>query len=138
MFNPLKYKKLASVILIVNFLFIVGCGASVQKTTYVSLATAANLVNTARQTYDDLYQAGKVSQEFDDKVAVAYKKYQLGMNSALSAFKTYKMLADAGGKPDPTTVNALIVETGKLIADLFELFTKTGVPTGAVALEPVK
>lgn len=133
----LKYRALVAVILVTNLLGIVAC-ASAQRTTYVTLGTTANVVEAARKGYDDLYQAGKITPEFDAQVLVAYTKYQQSMNAALSAFKAYKIVADAGGVVDPTVVNNMIVEASKAIADLFALFNIAGVPTGSVTIEQVK
>jgi hypothetical protein len=132
-----KYQPLVALLVIVSVLGTVAC-ASTQKATYVTLATTANVVEAARKGYDDLYMAGKVPQATDDQVAVAYKKYQQGMNAALGAFKTYKMIADAGGVPDPTLTNKLIDELTPLIVNLFALFSQTGVTTANVVIEKVK
>jgi hypothetical protein len=134
----LKSRALIAVILTVNLLGIIAC-SSTQKATYVTLATTANVVEAARKGYDDLYQAGKISEATDAKVLVAYTKYQGAMNAALGAFKAYKRIADAGGVPDPAVTNKLIDDLQPVITELFALFTQSGVTTAqSIVIEKVK
>lgn len=132
-----KSRQLIALLIVVSVIGTVAC-ASAQKATYVTLATTANVVEAARKGYDDLYQAGKISAQTDAQVLVAYTKYQQAMNAALGAFKTYKMIADAGGVPDPTLTNKLIDELTPIIYNLFALFNQAGVTTSNIVIEKVK
>jgi hypothetical protein len=129
-----RNKALIAVILAVS---IIAC-SSVQRTTYVTLATTVNLVEAARASYDILYKAGQIPQATDDQVLVLYTKYQNAMNAALLAFKSYKIVADADGLADPTVVNNLIAQVQPLVTDLFLLFQKAGVQSATpVAIQQV-
>lgn len=114
---------------------LVSC-ASFVRNSYVTLSTAATVVEVARATYADFYAAGKVPQELDDKVAKVYANYQKGMHDAVDATRAYAAaLVAFGPNASPDAANKAIDAAQLVIIDLFNLFTKAGVEAQAPTIQ---
>jgi len=119
-----------SIAVILTLVLAVSACASFVRTSYVTVATVAQVVDVARGTYADFYAAGKVPQPVDDKVLIAYTKYQKSMHEAVSATRAYELSVKAAGTGASTdAVNKAIDALQLAVNDLFSLFTKAGLKT---------
>jgi lipopolysaccharide export LptBFGC system permease protein LptF len=123
---------LALPIAVVPVLLSTGCTTTAQQTAvvteYQTLSGVVKLVDAARGAYDTLYKAGKVSQATDDKVLVAYTKYQSFANLAIKTARDQAAAVVAGTAPALALDNPYIVDLQNAVNGLIDIFNTTVPP----------
>lgn len=140
----LNKKQGRTAVTIILALALVAC-ASFSTTSYKTLATTVQIVETARQAYNVLYNEGKIDPALDAKVAVIYSQYQLAANAAVSALGAYTQIQQAGGTPSQANVTVALTSLETVVNNLIAIFNQAGnqpIPTPQSvqlkALQPVK
>src|SRR5271169_2151716 len=94
---------------------------------YQTLSGVINTVDVARGVYDTLYKSGKVSQDFDNKVAPIYLEYQRIGNLAISTAKAQEaMIAALPNTSAPVVIpaNVYIPQLQAIINQLLALLNQ--------------
>lgn len=132
-------KKLISRLLVVSLLLIpitflvptTGCTSTSQQSAvvveYKTLSSVINTVELARSIYDDLYKAGKVSQDLDNKIAVIYLEYQRVGNLAIQSVKAQQAALTANSNASAPVVdmtNLYLTQLQTLVNQLLDLFNQ--------------
>ena len=108
--NP-RIVAVLAILLLVN-----ACASTPRdRVVYNSISAAAEGVNTAMRTFNDLYQAGKATDAQRDQVLAAYAKYQA---VALVAVK----VAPGATAPDANLL-AVALDSAASVVELIRLLT---------------
>lgn len=109
-----RSKRVVSLFVVLAFLS--ACASTPRdRVAYNSISAAAEGVNTAMRTFNDLYQAGKATEDQRAQVLAAYAKYQA---VALVAVK----VAPGATAPDANLL-AVALDSAASVVELIRLLT---------------